>query len=226
MIYALNICGDRDKPLMEMMHESLKKHCPDLAEFETRNLDAKLWGNGAGWDASMLKVEAIKAVLRFGLRDTDFILCVDSDVVFCSPEVFSYVKPEYGIIGIKNSTDAPTLIGPLKHMSGALIFLRADIAKKIALLTQEQLKEVRRQFKSVFLTENEDIVISYLAQMLGADYLDLPSYLCDGNFERDLVSGELKSFYHLNYKPAYFLGVPVDGKEDIAKVMKGLGYSV
>lgn len=226
MIYALNICGTRDLELSEMMHRTLKEHCKDLEMFERRNLDNIGWGNGSGWDPSIMKINAIRSILRFGLRDDDFILCVDSDVVFCTPEVFSFVKPEYGIIGIKNSTDFPALIGPLKHMSGCLIFLRGDIAKQIGNLTNEQLKEVRRQFKSVALTENEDILISYLAQMLGAEHCALPGYLCDGNFEQDLISGDLRSFYHLNYHPDTFLGVPVDGKEDFPKVMKGLGYSL
>lgn len=224
MIYALNICGTRDIELSEMMRRTLKDNCEDLVMFERRNLDNLGWGNGAGWEASMLKVNAIKSVMRIGLQDTDFILCVDSDIVFCTDEVFTFVKAEYGIIGIKNATDAPTPLGPLKHMSGALIFLRADIAKQIARLTKEQLTEVRRQFKSVILTENEDVVISYLAQMLGAEYCDLPGYLCDGNFEEDLRTGYLKSFYHLNYKPGSFLGVRVNGKEDIPMAMKQAGY--
>lgn len=224
MIYALNICGPRDLELSEMMHRTLKEHCRDLAEFERRNLDQMGWGNGAGWEASILKITAIKSILRFGLRDDDFILCVDSDMVFCTDEVFTFVKPKYGIIGIKNATDAPTPIGPLKHMSGALIFLRADIARQIAALTMDQLNEVRRQFKSVTLTENEDVVLSYLAQMVGAEYCDLPGYLCDGNFEEDLQTGNLKSFYHMNYKPDSFLGVKVNGKEDIPKAMKQAGY--
>lgn len=224
MIYALNICGTRDLELSEMMHRTLKEHCEDLEMFERRNLDNLGWGNGAGWEPSILKINAIRSLLRVGMRDDDFILCVDSDVVFCTDEVFSFVKPEYGIIGLKNATDAETLIGPLKHMSGALIFLRADIAKQIIALTKDQLNNVRRQFKSVTLTENEDVVLSYLAQMLGVEHCDLPGYLCDGNFEEDLRMGNLKSFYHLNYKPDSFLGVKVNGKEDIPKAMKTAGY--
>jgi hypothetical protein len=226
MIYALNICGNRDRELSELMESTLRKYCLDIEEFERRNFDALGWGNGSGWDPSIMKVNAIKSILRFGLRDDDFILCVDSDVVFCTPEVFTFVKPEYGIIGIKNSTDFPALIGPLKHMSGCLIFLRADIAKQIANLSNDQLNEVRRQFKSVALTENEDILVSYLAQMLGAEHCALPGYLNEGDFETDLKSGELRSFYHLNYHPDTFLGVPVDGKEEFAKVLAGLGYKL
>jgi len=226
MIFALNICGNRDRELSELMETTLRKHCPDLGEFERRNFDALGWGNGSGWDPSIMKVNAIKSMLRFGLRDDDFILCVDSDVVFCTPEVFTFVKPEYGIIGIKNATDFPALIGPLKHMSGCLIFLRGDIAKQIGNLTNDQLNEVRRQFKSVALTENEDILVSYLAQMLGAEHCALPGYLHDGDFEKDIVIGELRSFYHLNYHPDTFLGVPVDGKEEFAKVLAGLGYKL
>lgn len=226
MIYALNICGSRDQELSEMCALSLKRHCHDLEVFDKWNLDSRGWGNGAGWEASMLKIDALKSLFRFGIRETDFVLCVDSDVIFTSGEVFNYVFPDYGIMGIKNFSEASTPIGPLRHFSGCSIYLRGDIARKITELKAEDLSAIHREFKSVNLCENEDIVLSYCAQRVGAVPFELPGFLYDGNFEQDIQDNSLKSFYHLNYSPTTFLDMPVTGKWDIPKVLKFKEYDL
>jgi hypothetical protein len=205
------------------------------------------YGNGAGWEASMLKLQGLRGVLGSKIiKDDDFILSVDSDVVFCTPEVFEYVKPEYGLIGIQHQQPYPTRYGNWGHMSGALIFIRGDIAKRMAALTEGELNHVRfGHFKPFNLTENEDVVLSYLAKFVvnsmngGTREFCLPGHLSSGNFEGDLKSElyadrrhdsgeipELKSFYHLNYCPTQFLGEPVVGKWDIPRVLKMKGIEL
>lgn len=225
MIHALNFTGQRDKDLSEMMELSLRRYCLELGEFERKWTDNIAWGNGAGWEASMIKIEAVKSMIRFGLKDTDYVLCVDSDVIFTSTEVFDHIHTA-GILGIPNATKAQTFIGPLNHMSGCAIFLRGDIVKKIGYLKPEELQVVRMQFRSFGLTENEDVVLSYVAQMLGATDQALPGFLFEGNFEEDLQNNSLKSFYHMNYMPTKFLGEFVNGKQDIPRVLKSKGYAL
>jgi len=80
------------------------------------------YGNGAGWGASMMKLDLIrKALQSYDVKDTDFILSVDSDVIFTSPEAFKYADPAYGIIGIKHRPEFNTMRGLWSHMSGAQV---------------------------------------------------------------------------------------------------------
>lgn len=237
MIYAINFTCDRDWDLRNLMLSTYEKHT-GYTSWISENTDKTMcgYGNGAGWGASMLKLGLIKRALKlYDVKDTDFILSVDSDVVFTSPEVFKYADPAYGLIGIKHRPEFKTFFGDWSHMSGALIFIRGDIARKMADLNEATLNGIRMShFKGYDLTENEDVVLSYLASYCGANYFDLGTVpgLSSGDFESDVtkthcwdVSKELwgnhmKSFYHLNYCPTQFLGEPVEGKWDIPKVLK------
>lgn len=243
MIYAFNFTCNRDMELRELMLKTYTKYS-GFTSWSSVNTDVELpnYGNGAGWPASMMKLDHIRKMLNlFPVKDDDFILSVDSDVVFTSPEVFKYVKPEYGIIGTKHKPDFETLRGPWSHMSGALIFIRVDIAKQMCATSSDILEQIRyRHFKPFSITENEDVVLSYLAWMAGANYFDLGTVpeLSSGDFEgnvRVLYNTEfpdhhrkhfMKSFYHLNYCPTQFLGEPVSGKWDIARVLKQKGIEL
>lgn len=253
MIYAFNFTCMRDLDLSNLMVSTLFKHCDDLKQVVVINTDTDEgyngYGNGSGWPQSLLKLKRIR---EFQPADTDFILSVDSDVVFTSPEVFKYIDPQYGIIGIKHRPDYYTHSGHWSHMSGALIFIRGDIAKKITSLSEFDLDFVRfSHFKPYSMTENEDVVLSYLCKFVGANHFDLGtvSGLSSGDFESDVFThktwsqasdinqifgGErieaerhmLKSFYHLNYCPTMFLGEPVVGKWDIPKVLVKKGIKL
>ena len=245
MIHAFNFTCDRDLDLSVLMISTFLKYCPN-GTISTTNTDSTLpykgYGNGSGWPQSMMKVKAMSDILKTkNVADDDFILSVDSDVVFCSPEVFKYVNHQYGIIGTKHRPNYQTHFKQWSHMSGALIFIRGDIAKKICALDETETNKIRfQQFKPYNLTENEDVVLSYLAKYVGAEYFDLGTVagLSSGNFEGDVVylktlidtdgmagsrgpSQFMKSFYHLNYCPDYFLGEPVyKGKWNIPAILK------
>lgn len=239
MIHAFNFTCLRDLDLSILMMETFKKHCPS-GSISTTNTDTtpayKEYGNGAGWPASIMKLKALSDIIKTKkVEDTDFILSVDSDVVFCSAEVFKYVNPEYGIIGIKHRPEFHTHFGSWSHMSGCLIFIRGDVARKMTALSTGELNDIRYQhFKAYSLTENEDVVLSYLARYVGAKYFDLGevSGLSSGDFEGDIKQYsfmqviDLKSFYHLNYCPKFFLGEPVDGKWNIPKVLESKGIKL
>lgn len=241
MIHAFNFTCDRDWDLRNLMINTLNRNCPGVSIVST-NTDClyESYGNGSGWPASMMKLNAMRDIVNSGVvQDTDFVLSVDSDVVFTSPEVFKYAKPEYGIIGIKHRPEYYTVTGKWSHMSGALIFFRGDIAKKMAALTGEELNNIRfRHFKTHNLTENEDVVLSYLAKYVGAQYFDLGTvpWLSSGDFEGDMrtrafvhwMGSEVipRSFYHLNYCPTQFLGEPVTGKWQIPSILKQKGIEL
>lgn len=228
MIHAFNFTCDRDTDLSNLMVHTLYRHCRDLKELVVINTDHNKdylgYGNGAGWPQSMLK---LKRLSLFNPEDDDFILSVDSDVVFGSTDVFLQVDKRYGIIGRKHSELFNTKLGKWSHMSGALIFIRGDIAKKMAALSEEELNYIRFEcFKPFDLTENEDVVLSYLASYCGAKQFDLPSFVSSNDFEQEVTTGQLRSYYHLNYCPTKFLGEPVRGKWDIPKVLELKGIKL
>lgn len=233
-IHAINVCGSRDASLMELMKHTLVKYCNRLGSFRTVNLDAKGYGNGAGFEASMMKLDLLREAAQEMEKD-DWLLSIDSDVLFCNywlfewlyiVDGFKHVKPT--IIGIQQDTDrAKTEMGLLNNMSGCSIYMHAKIVKKLAALGQEELTEVREKFKAWVLCENEDIILSYLAQMVGAKPLPIPDHFYNGDLHQDIAYGkERRSFYHLNYAPTYFLGQPVAGKWEIPGVLKKLNIEL
>lgn len=244
MIQAFNFTCWRDNELSELMQNTLLKYCPVPICVHSINTDTHLeylgYGSGCGWPQGLLKVKYLRTLTY---SDDDFVLSIDSDVVFTSPEVFQYVIPAYGIIGTEHQQPFPTEFGLWGHCSGAMIFLRGDIARKIANLSDQELEHIRfNHFKKHNITENEDVMLSYFAKYVGAESFDLGSVpgLSGGNFEGDcrfsnlkndplgfVTWGQtLKSFYHLNYCPTSFLGEPVSGKWDIAKVLKQKGMEL
>lgn len=251
MIYAFNFLCERDQALSELMQETLIKYgAPNIAMIRPTMTGVRKYTNyknGAGWEASMMKLEELSYIVdNFELNDDDFILSVDSDVVFCSSEVFKYINPAYGIIGILGQQPWNTMHGKWAHMSGCLIFIRADIARKMSELSDDTLNYIRNyEFKPFMITENEDVVLSYLANKCRAEAFDLGTVhnLTSGDFEGDLtchwvwngsemknINGErsfMKSFYHLNYNPETFLGEKVDGaKWLIPNVLKLKGIEL
>jgi len=238
MIHALNMTCARDLELSEMMRDTLEKYgTPNIANIRshvTGGRDYPLYANGSGWPASMDKLSAI-AQLYYDcdVQDDDYVLSVDSDVLFTSSEVFDHVHT-YGIIGILGQQPWNTIHGAWAHMSGCLIFLRGDIVKKMIELSDEELHNIRyNEFKTCDITENEDVVLSYLANKCGADDFDLSTTgLVGGDFETDIlrlmvgVKEPFKSFYHLNYCPKAFLGEPTEGKWSIPSVLKQKGIEL
>ena len=232
MIYALNLTCIRDLDLAEMMQNTLVKYgqpqIKHIRSITTGGRDLPGYTNGAGWVDSMSKLSAMDQLIKDTQpEDDDWILSVDSDVVFCTPEVFEVIDLKYGIIGTTHKPPFETKYGPWGHCSGALIFIRGDIAKKMCAMSDDELNRVRfEHFKPYVITENEDVVLSYLAMMNGAEVLDLPGHLSSGNFEEELVTRDLKSYYHLNYNPPIFLGEPCTGKWDIPSIIKSKGIEI
>lgn len=229
MIHAFNFTCDRDLELSNLMVNTLYKYCDSIVDLKIFNTDhnpsTKGYGNGAGWEASMMKLAAMR---NFKPADDDFILSVDSDVVFCNSEVFTMLDTNYGIIGRRHTKPFPTKFGPWGHMGGSLIFIRGDVAKLITSLPEDELNKIRYEhFKGYNLTENEDVVLSYLCSYVGAVQLSLPNSVTSGDFQPDIEQGKpRKSFYHLNYCPTMFYGEPVSGKWDIPRVLKNKGIEL
>jgi hypothetical protein len=227
-IHALNLSCDRDRDLSTLMVDTLYRHCEALTELVVintdHNNDFKGYENGAGWKATMMKLNQMR---KFHIEDNDFFLSVDSDMVFGSSDVFLQVDPLYGIIGIKHKPEYHTHFGGWSHMSGCMIFIRGDVFKKIIALLENELNNIRYQhFKAYAITENEDVILSYLARYVGANYKELPGFLTSGNFESDVTNDELRSFYHLNYCPTSFMGEDVTGKWMIPNVLDRKGIKL
>lgn len=228
-IFAFNYTCERDKELSELMRDTLIKNAqPFITQIRHTFTDGMSYGNGSGWEASLLKLSGMHQMLKdYDIRDSDFILSVDSDVVFTSPLLFDVLDQRFGIIGTVHKQPFRTHYGDWGHCSGALIFIRGDIARKMCDISIRDLERIRiDHFKAYNITENEDVVLSYLAKMCGAEPMDLPSNLSSGNFEFDVTHDALKSFYHLNYCPTEFMGEKTEGKWDLPRILKLKGYEL
>lgn len=227
MIFAFNFTGTRDEKISALMVKTLKKYCPNLGAIEVYHTTGKLfkgqpYGNGGWWEAALMKHDYLKQmVYKYKPTEKDFILSVDSDVIFCNSKVFDYINPEYGIIGIMQQGElANTEIGKLHNMSGCSIYIRGDIAVKMAELSDYQIDEIRKEFRKWTLCESEDVLLSYLAQKLGAKPFSLPMELYSGDLEQDLLLGGRASFYHYNYACESFMGVRCTGKWAFAEILE------
>jgi hypothetical protein len=216
------------------MVKTLNRHCPVDINVKIVNTDIdplyKGYGNGAGWPQGMMKVACMKTM---SFADDDWVLSVDSDMVFCNGDVFKHIDPKYGIIGVLGQQPWDTVYGKWAHMSGCLIFLRGDIAREICSWSEQAFDRIRfEQFKPCNMTENEDVMLSYFAMLAKAEQKDISEFH-SGNFEGDLIDHDkiighsLNGFYHLNYNPTHFLGEPVNGaKWEIPRVLKMKGIEL
>lgn len=229
--------------LSELMELTLKKYCPIDLSFHRINTDIdplyKGYLNGAGWPQGMRKIAYLKTM---SFADDDWVLSVDSDVVFCNGKVFELLDHQYGIIGIQGQQPWDTFYGKWAHMSGCLIFLRGDIARQMTLWPLHAFDDIRQNhFKDFNITENEDVMLSYFARMQGAEAFDVCSVpgIASSDFEGDTINKisfpagnstgshpKMASFYHLNYCPTKFLGEPVSGKWEITSVLKKKGIEI
>jgi hypothetical protein len=223
------------------MTNTLQKYCPIDVKINVINTDTDPkyagYGNGSGWPQGMLKIAYMKTM---SFADDDWVLSVDSDVVFGNGKVFELLDQKYGIIGIQGQQPWDTFYGKWAHMSGCLIFLRGDFARQMTLSQPNTFDWIRQDhFKPYGITENEDVMLSYFARMQGAKAFDLCSVpgITSSDFEQDIRAMEIvkgmgknssliSSFYHLNYCPAQFLGDPVSGKWDIPSVLKKKGIVI
>lgn len=239
MIHAFNFTCHRDWNLSELMVKTLNKYCPVEVKINVINTDTDpkycRYGNGAGWEAGMMKIDYMKTM---SFADDDWVLSVDSDVIFTNGKVFDLLDLIYGILGIMGQQPWDTLYGKWAHMSGCLIFMRGDIAREICSWSDDAFNRIRyEQFKSYGITENEDVMLSYFAMLASAIEKDIGQIpgITSGNFEQDIVNcgsiedigfREMASFYHLNYCPTQFLGETVSGKWDIPAVLKKKGIVI
>jgi hypothetical protein len=223
------------------METTLYKYCKHDVRLKVINTDTNPeyvgYGNGSGYPQGMLKIHYIRSIAA-QLKDDDWVLSVDSDVVFCNGDVFDQLDLDYGIIGILGQQPWDTIYGKKNwaHMSGCLIFLRGDVAKQICSWSAEAFERIRQeQFKSCGITENEDVMLSYFAMLCAAPQKDISSF-SGNNFEQDIRNRfiipnseikRMKSFYHLNYNPEHFLGIKLGGaKWGIAGVLKQAGIEI
>lgn len=241
MIHAFNFTCHRDRELSELMETTLYKYAHRGTRLKVINTDTDPkyagYGNGSGWPQGMRKIAYLKTM---SFADDDWVLSVDSDVVFCNGKVFELLDPKYGIIGIQGQQPWDTFYGKWAHMSGCLIFLRGDIARQMTLWPAHTFDDVRQNhFKAYDITENEDVMLSYFAMMAGADGFDVCSVpgIASSDFEQDIRAVDMvkgigknpsmmSSFYHLNYCPTKFLGEPVTGKWDLPSVLKKKGIEI
>lgn len=182
------------------------------------------WGNGCHWSGGVMKVAAIREVIKQAdVSDDDYILGVDSDVLFTSNRIFDDLEGA-GLAGPMQLHNPPTTsrFGSWSHVSGCCMLIRGDIAKKIAELPDVAYQHINEEFRRDNLATNEDVLVSYLACYVGAIQRPLNHHVeqnLDDYFRRNKPNG---SFFHFNMPAGIFLGIQVTGKWDIPKTLRQL----
>lgn len=229
-IHAFNFCGHRDRELCQLMRNSMAKYCRNLGHSITEDMDAAGYGNGAGYESSMMKLDAMRRLLSRGVDDNDWVLSIDSDMLFFNSQVFEWVTAleGYDITGVMQAGElADCKLGKLKNFSGCSIYIKGHIAKKMCAISQEELVSIRfDEFKPWVLAEQEDMVLSYLAQRCGARAITLPGEFSGGDFKGDLMRKTPRSYYHVNFGPGEFLGEENVAKWDLPRVFRKLGIEL
>lgn len=182
------------------------------------------WGNGCHWSGGIMKIAAIREMIKqHGILDDDYILSVDSDVMFTTGRIFDDLQ-NAGIAGPMQLHDPPltSRFGKWSHCSGCCTFIRGSIAKAMADLPDIVYTSINEEFRRDNLATNEDILVSYMACYVGANQCPLNHHVeqnLDDVFWRRKPNG---SFFHFNMPAGIFLGINVTGKWDIPKTLKML----
>lgn len=184
----------------------------------------KGWGNGCAWNGGILKIAAIRMMLNSGwVNDDDYILSVDSDVLFTDNKIFDDLE-NAGLAGPVQLHNPPitTRFGQWSHVSGCCAFIRGDIARKVIELPETLYSAINEEFRRDNLATNEDILVSYMANYCGAVTRPLNHHMCH-DLEAELIRREKNgSFFHFNVGATTFLGVQITGKWDIPKTLAQL----
>lgn len=186
------------------------------------------WGNGGHWGGGMMKVGAIRTMLEQGFfTDEDYVLCVDSDSLIISSEIFDDLE-NAGIAGpMQDESGRPwtTRFGRWSQVSGCCMFIRGDIARTISAFTVDECTKVFNELNCDGLALTEDIIVTYLANCVGAQTRSLNKHMAQ-DLEACMVRGERKgSVWHFNMPAGNFLGVQVTGKWDIPRTLASMGLS-
>ncbi len=102
--------------------------------------------------------------------------------------------------------------------------MKVGTLKKVFQFTGDALEQIRQNdFKAYDITENEDIILSYLCYLTEPTYKDLPhQWMQCGDIVKALqgFDRDKYSLVHLNIEIKEFMGESVNGKWDIPKILK------
>lgn len=231
-MHLLNMACERDLPLADMMFRSARRF--DCVKETLVTLETTDYVSGAlpydtlllfrdtgfgqwGWPSTRIKFDCIKRCMSF-MREGQYLVLVDSDVVFGGDGVFKAVRDKMPpIAGGPHSEPKQTPFGEFRHYSGACIFLRADVVKYLAEFTEEDFKNLEAELRSPYVDcTNEDVAISW-AVFRGpfGPGMSLAEYWKAPNIDSMLAGEKLEDgIYHLN----------VTNKQAIPQWLRDVGH--
>jgi hypothetical protein len=250
MIQPLVMCCPRDLELLLLLLDSLRalkdvRLLAPIVTFEHEEWPAEsvsarlrpydviliLRGSGYGqwgWPSSETMLRMIGAAARQPyLGPDDYLWKVDSDVVMVSSKVFDLIQGA-DLFGSPHSQLTETMrFGPWGHLSGASIFLRVEVARRIGCFRQGDFSAIEHEMRRDGLCVNEDVVLTYAAQYAGGTRQDLtgPAIACT-----DPVGALLRredkgwSVVHLAGERRDFGGFPVGGKWGMPALLRQHGW--
>lgn len=192
------------------------------------------FGNGSGWEASMIKLNILRYQMANAeyadgvkMNDKDIIIYADSDCFLISDLIFKKLE-DCDFQGLEHKPYYNTKLGEFGHISGCMNFMSVRFSKMLSTLTDDALSEIRNEFKEFTVTENEDVLMSYLIKCIGGRLNGINSEIMNPKNIEDVLSNikdykDKNSVVHLNYPMTSFMDSPLTGKWDVPRILKEKG---
>lgn len=217
--HCLNLTHPKDWPLTTMLRESIREFLPNrgvmFTSVEVADLTAMvhdiplddfilLREPGFGqwcWQSSMVKVAMLRQASNV-VGNSDYLVCVDSDVHFTSRRIFTWINDNMpAIAGGMHSEQKATRYGMFAHLSGCCMFIRGDVLRSICYGVDYA--EIEREIRATTLSTNEDVVVSYIAVACGWNLTAIPPAVWDAGLHHHNVPGKERWPEELKSKGAY-----------------------
>ena len=185
-----------------------------------------------GWPNSLQKLIAVHKAAA-ACPAGSWLACIDSDVIWRNARVLHYTTmPSIDFFGLAHSEESPSPMGPIRHCSGAMLFVRASIAVRLGNILKDGalVTAIEQEMRDAGMCVNEDVVLTYCLMRVGGVMFSTPelsSWLHCDDFEADMCtrSAGRPSLVHYGADFKSFLGEPVNGKWDIPRVLREDGLA-
>lgn len=180
------------------------------------------------WRHAMVKNEAYRVMLDTpGMKDDDYMVDVDSDVVFMNDKIFNELG-ECDFMGMPHSETifSRRFASRWTWVSGCAMFFRVGALRKMLAIQGDALQEIRVETVKLGLAHVHDVVSSYLIRCV-TDRIKHLHGVISPDPEGSLLRGTPEtSLVHLMGQWRAFGGIPVKSKDEIPSALQQLGVTL
>lgn len=177
-----------------------------------------------GWNEGGMIKRHGWGVTAQAAADDDMVVHVDSDCVLFNADALDAAKDaEFAGFPHSEMRVVPDLGREWSHKSGCFQVARVECVNAVTRLSDAALSRACQHIAECQLSRIDDVILSYLFAMVGAQDVSLSGALLENDIEAALTRGTGKSIVHLLGDWHSFLGDPVANKWDIPRVLHQKG---